>query len=173
MSRSPSNFYLETQVLTATPQKLRLMLIEGAIRKARNTLACWEEEQYEAAFESLVRCREIVSELLGGNQDDSIPVARQMAAIYLFLFRTLIEAQFERSAEKVASVLRVLEVEQETWRQLCEQMPEPPDTDATVEQRTKEVSANGLGAIPSVPARRMHGSAPHVPSTAARFSIEG
>ena len=35
MYASPRDAYLETEVTTATPQRLRLMLIEAAIRRAR------------------------------------------------------------------------------------------------------------------------------------------
>ena len=38
MQQPAHESYLEAQVMTATPQKLRLMLIEGAIRFARQTL---------------------------------------------------------------------------------------------------------------------------------------
>lgn len=46
MLSSTSDAYLETQVLTATPQHLRLMLIEGAIRhiiplRSRSAKATW------------------------------------------------------------------------------------------------------------------------------------
>ena len=47
-----SNPYLESQIMTATPQKLRLLLIEGAIRFARQTLELWEKEQNDQALEA-------------------------------------------------------------------------------------------------------------------------
>ena len=42
MLPTPRDAYLETQVLTATPQRLRLMLIEGAIRKITAAQAAHE-----------------------------------------------------------------------------------------------------------------------------------
>ena len=63
MSSTPE-IYLEMQVGTATPQRLRLMLIEAALRQARRTLVLWSEGQSDAALEALIRCREIVGELI-------------------------------------------------------------------------------------------------------------
>ena len=48
-------------------------------------------------------------------------VSDKVAAIYLFLFRSLSEANMEHSVEKLDDVLRVLDVERETWAQVCEQ----------------------------------------------------
>ena len=42
--------YLETQIRTATPQKLQLMLIEGAQRFANETVRHWESDDAEAAL---------------------------------------------------------------------------------------------------------------------------
>ena len=41
MDRTAQNAYLEAQANTATPQKLRLMLIDGGLRFARQTLDHW------------------------------------------------------------------------------------------------------------------------------------
>ena len=120
--------YLEAQVMTATPQKLRLMLIEGAIRFARQTIQQWAVNQNEEALESLIRCRSIVSELLAGVRTEESDLTRQVASVYVFLFRTLTEAQLRRDRQKVEEVIRVLEVECETWRLVCEKLPGKPFT---------------------------------------------
>ena len=65
--------YLEAQVMTATPQKLRLMLIEGAIQHARQALEFERLEQPEQRGKSISRCRAIVAELLGSIRPDQSP----------------------------------------------------------------------------------------------------
>jgi len=106
--------------MTATPQKLRLMLIDGAIRFANLTLSHWENGDHDAGFESIVRCRSIVSELLMTIKGDDNELARKVAGIYLFLFQHLTEAQLHRDADKLNQTLRVLEEERETWQSVCE-----------------------------------------------------
>ena len=70
MNHQAREAYIEDQILTATPQKLRLMLIEGAIRFAKRTLLHWENRDNEQALESIIRCRNIVSELLSSIRVD-------------------------------------------------------------------------------------------------------
>lgn len=126
MERTASDTYLETQITTATPQRLRLMLVEGAIRLARRTIDLWGEDRNDEALESLIRCRGVVSELLAGVKDDSTPLAKQVIGIYLFLFTTLTESQITRDASQVAAAIRVLEEERATWIEVCHQHPEGP-----------------------------------------------
>jgi flagellar protein FliS len=126
MTREAHETYLETQITTATPQQLRLMLIDGAIRFARQTQDQWRMQQQEAALESLIRCREIVSELIAGVRPDESPLAQQVTALYGYLFSALTEAQQTRDATQLAAVIRVLEDDRETWRQVCEQLAERP-----------------------------------------------
>ena len=120
------DIYLELQVQTATPQKLRLMLIEGALRFARQTRDQWRAAQLDQALESLIRCREIVSELIAGIRPDQSPLASKVNGLYVYLCSALIEAQQTRDEHQLAAVIRVLEEERETWRQLCEQLPDRP-----------------------------------------------
>ncbi|MBP90011.1 MAG: flagellar export chaperone FliS [Planctomycetaceae bacterium] len=126
MEQPAHESYLEAQVMTATPQKLRLMLIEGAIRFARKTLRHWERGDNEQALETIIRCRTIVSELLASIRLDESELTKQVGGMYLFIFRHLTEAQLRRGAQHVEEAIRVLEAEQETWRLVCEQMPEAP-----------------------------------------------
>ncbi len=120
MQPSARDTYLETQVLTATPQKLRLMLIEGAIRFVNQTQHYWELGRAEEALESSIRAREIVSELMSSLSPEKSPFANQMLPVYGYIFRTLTEAQLQQSTEKLADALRVLGEERETWSQVCE-----------------------------------------------------
>jgi flagellar protein FliS len=115
--------YLTTEILTAAPQKLQLMLIEAAIRFGRGAELHWRSQQNEAAFNSLIRCQEIVSQLIAGlapNLDS--PLVRQISAVYAYVYRSLISAGFHHAPQKLADALRVLEIERETWLQVCERL---------------------------------------------------
>ncbi len=130
MQSDAQNSYLEAQVLTATPQKQRLMLIDAAMRYVRQTIECWQENQNERASEALVASREIVSELLSSIDVQKDELTQRVASIYAFVFQTLMEAQLQRSVDKLKDVLDVLAIERETWKLVCEQMPEAPTPDA-------------------------------------------
>ncbi len=127
MQLETQNAYFETQINTATPQRLRLMLIDGALRFARLTLDEWREEApAEQALESLIRTRAIVGELIAGIHADESPLAGQVSSLYVYLFSALTEAQQTRDSAQLAAVIRVLEEDRETWRQLCEQLGDRP-----------------------------------------------
>ncbi len=129
--------YLETQVMTASPQKLRLMLIEGALRFGRQSLECWDDNPSEA-LRLISRTRDIVTELLSGTSGVKDEVGIKSKEIYMFLFRQIALAQLQVEPEKLREVLEVLEIERETWHQVCEIMPEAA---AQPEQKTTEVTA--------------------------------
>jgi flagellar protein FliS len=123
MDLSARDTYLETQVNTATPQRLRLMLIEGALRQAQAAQAAWQAAQPEQAAEALIRCRDIISELLSGITPGDTPVVRQTLGIYAYLFSALTEVQQSRDAHQLAGIVRVLDEERQTWQEVCLALP--------------------------------------------------
>lgn len=171
--------YLEDEVLTASPQRLRLMLIDGAIRFARQTLAHWQVDHADAAAQSLMRCRAIVTELLASVRSDRATcehlvdnlrrtkslsaaqrardidelqaAARSTVGIYVFLFRDLTTAQMTRDAAKVQGAIRVLEVERETTRLLCEQQPEAPQLTTPLPSAPREITARDAAPAKNAP----------------------
>jgi flagellar protein FliS len=118
--------YLQTQIVTATPQRLRLMLIEETIRRLHAAQAAFAADRRDQAAQALSACREVLAELLAGVQPDQSPVARRVQAIYVFLYSTLVEAQFGPDPGRLPDMLRVLEEERLTWQAVCEQMPHRP-----------------------------------------------
>jgi flagellar protein FliS len=118
------------------------MLIDGAIRFAHKALENWDQDEQQATvYDAIVRCRAIVMELYGSIQPDASPVAKQVASIYFFLFRLLAEAPVSHDAQKMRDVIGVLEEERETWRQLCEKMPEPPESMGGDRSAQREITA--------------------------------
>ena len=120
MSSKATDEYLATQVTTATPQKLQLLLIEGATRFTTQAKQLIEQGNLEAGADALVRAREIVAELLASAAGGESEIGRRLSGVYLFLFRSLSEAHNEADLDKLDEVLRVLEIERETWRMVCE-----------------------------------------------------
>ena len=127
MDQRTRETYLETQINTATPQKLHLMLIEGALRFSREAVRHSQEEKDAEAAEAAGRCRRVLSELLAGIRADESNTAEKVAAVYTYLYQTITEIQLHHQWDNLFDVIRVLEVERETWAKVCEQMPEAPD----------------------------------------------
>ncbi|MFT5525601.1 MAG: flagellar protein FliS [Pirellulaceae bacterium] len=148
--------YLQHQVMSATPQKLHLMLIEGAIRFSRHAIQLYEEGENIAAGGKLGRARECVMEMLTGIRPTVEPeLTKKVSSVYLFIFNSLTEAQMSEDVPKIHESLKVLDVERETWKLLCEQMPHAPDPRLVEQFQPKEVSAKGLGAVAPLPSFEM------------------
>jgi flagellar secretion chaperone FliS len=123
MQSSAHENYLVTHVMTATPQKLQLMLIEAAIRSAERARQKWQSNDDEQACEALIRAQEIVSELLASLDRETSPeLVKKVAAVYLFVFRSLVEANTGHDEQKLGDAIRVLEIERQTWREVCEKL---------------------------------------------------
>jgi len=115
--------YLATEVTTAPPQKLQLMLLDAALRHGRRARERWSDGRDEQAGEALLRCQEIVSHLLGGmNREHDRELVRRVAGVYLFIYRRLVASQLERDLKKLDEALSILEIERETWQQVCLQL---------------------------------------------------
>jgi flagellar protein FliS len=115
--------YLATEVLTATPQKLQLLLIEGAIRFGHQARALWHQQRDDEAGEAIIRCQQIVAQLLAGlRKDDPSELSKQIAGVYAFVFNCLIAAHLDRDEQKLAEALSILAEEQTTWRAVCEKL---------------------------------------------------
>jgi len=159
MLPTPRDAYLETQILTATPQRLRLMLIEGAIRKVTAAQAAQDTGDWQKASTDLGQCRDIVAELIAGIDPEQTPVAKQVLGVYMFIYSTLVEAQFGRDGNRLLDIIRVLEEERQTWRALCEQMPDRPVPASNPTHNTEELAPQRVAESWSagyVPAPNMH-----------------
>jgi flagellar protein FliS len=120
MPQGQPTSYLESKVLTASPPRLHLMLVEGAIRfgrKAEQELAAGNEGY---ANEAMIRAIDVVAEMLAGVRHSDSDINQKLADLYQFLFHTLTSAYVNTDPVKLADVLRILEFERETWQLACD-----------------------------------------------------
>jgi len=123
MEPSARENYLATEVMTATPQKLQLMMLDAAIRSAERTQQHWRAEEDEEASETLIHAQQIMGELVAGlDREGDTELVKKVAAVYLFVFRSLTEANFYHDEAKLNDAIKILKVERETWRQVCDQL---------------------------------------------------
>ncbi len=115
--------YLRNTVLTASPEQLQLMLLDGAIRFAQRGREAIEGNDYEASFNALERAQRIVIELIQGmNREVNPPLVDQMMALYNFIFRRLVDGHLNRDVKAIDDALRILRHQRETWALLIEKI---------------------------------------------------
>lgn len=116
MSNDSATAYLRTKVLTASPEELRLMLLDGAIKFARQGQEGLDKKDHEAVYTGFTKCRNIILELMNSVRADAAPDLKQkINGVYTFMYLHLTEASFEKDAVKAARVIDLLEYERETW----------------------------------------------------------
>lgn len=111
--------YLESKILTASPQRLHLLLIEGAIRFGRQANEALQRGDQVAAATPLLRVLDIVGEMLVGVRENKTELTQKIAELYLYLFRRVSQAKINADPAPLAEAIHLLEYERETWQQLC------------------------------------------------------
>jgi flagellar secretion chaperone FliS len=126
--------YLESKVMTATPQRLHLMLIEGAIRFGRLAETALKNDERVAAAAALARVIDIVGEMLAGVRENKTELNKRLTDVYWYIFRRVSEAKIQSDANILREALQLLEYERHTWLLVCEKfggatsasVPPPP-----------------------------------------------
>jgi flagellar protein FliS len=156
MNHSASDSYLVNEVMTATPQKLQLMLLDAAIREGERARQHWQAQENKLAGKYILRAQRIISGLLGGlDYSAKSELVSKVAGVYLFICHALTRAFVDNDENKLAEALRVLAIERETWRQLCEKLPVSPDSQTPPKINraplAPDLSSDG-GSMPDMPA---------------------
>lgn len=139
---NPANAYLRTKVLTASPEELRLMLLDGAIKFARQGREGLANRNYEASFNGISQCRNIVLELLTTIKPEYDPdLCDRVKSLYTFLYTELVEASMTKSVPRVDSVIKLLEYERETWVMLMAKLAEERASGAAAAAASQGINA--------------------------------
>jgi flagellar protein FliS len=120
---NPSNEYLRSAVMTASPEQLHLMLYDGAIRFARQGIEGIRAGKWEEAFNGFTRAQKIILEMTSAlNYDMDRQLCERMAGLYNFIYRKLVEASVDRNVMAGEEALGLLEYQRETWVMLIEKL---------------------------------------------------
>lgn len=115
--------YLESVVRTASPAKLRLMLIERSLSVCECLEAAWSKNPDQGANEQSLKLFELINELLRGvvgcEQGDGEAVSKQVADLYVFLLKHMLLAEQKSDVASIEEIRAVLQIEAETWRIVC------------------------------------------------------
>jgi flagellar protein FliS len=111
-----ANSYLTTRVMSASPQELRLLLLEGAVKFARQACEGLRTKNFELSYNGFTQARAVALELITGISEDADPdVAEKVRAVFLFIYRELMDASFEKNIARTEKVVELLEYERDTW----------------------------------------------------------
>ncbi len=118
---SAANSYMRTRILTASPQELRLMLYDGAIKFTQQARQAVLDKRIEDSYNSLMRAQKIVLELSTSLRPDVDPqLCDKLNALYTYIYRLLIEANLHKQVKPIDEALKLLEYEKDTWKMLMD-----------------------------------------------------
>lgn len=125
MNARPGNEYLRNAVLTATPEQLQLLLYDGAIRFSSQAREAMLAKDIEQTHNLLTRAQRILIEMQGGLRPEIAPdLCQQMASLYNFVYRRLVDANVNKDAEALDEAIQILGHMRETWVLLMNRLQE-------------------------------------------------
>ncbi len=108
--------YRQGAVLSAPPQRLIVMLYDGARRALHQSAAAMREQQLEVSHVKLRQAEDIIAHLRESlDHEQGGEVSLRLESIYLFCQRHLRSARFNRDAAKVEQVSALLGELREAW----------------------------------------------------------
>ena len=121
--RMAADEYFETQVLTASRERLHLMVIDGALRFARHAVEALEAADFGMAHNALSRSRECVNELIVSlKPEPDAALADRLKGLFLFVHRRFVDADLGHDPQAVRDGIQILEMHRDTWIELIDRL---------------------------------------------------
>lgn len=106
--------YQQQQVFTAPPDKLLLMLYDGAIRSCLQAKKALENQDKEESHNCITKVQDIILELMTTLNMD-YEIANNLYSLYDYLYRRLVEANVQKDTVILDEVLGFLKELRQTW----------------------------------------------------------
>ena len=108
--------YRKTQIDTASPEALVLMLYDGALRFMTQAEAAFEAGNKELISNSLLRVQAIFTELLAAlDKDKGGEIAVNLELLYIFFLEKLGEANVQKEVKPLQEIRPLVEEMRQTW----------------------------------------------------------
>lgn len=108
--------YLEQKILSAKPEELTLMLYEGIVKFVNQAILYNSQNKINNTNNSIQRAQAIIRELTI-TLDMSYEISNNLAVMYEYMERRLIEANISKDSEILNEVLGYAKELRDTWKQ--------------------------------------------------------
>jgi len=171
---APTQEYLKTKVMTASPEMLTLMLWDGAIRFAEQGKEAIQKKDIEGSYKSLLRSQRIITELTTNLRHDVDPdLCGKLAALYNFIYRRLVDANLTKSVQLVDDALEIMRHQRQTWVMLMDKLAKERagEAQATVNANADAVSSAEAAAAQAAPIKAPSPARRAYPAFAVRPAV--
>jgi flagellar secretion chaperone FliS len=111
--------YLRAKVMTASPYRLHLMVIDEMLKHSRNALNAIDSRDFETSHGETARAREYCAEVLSGIRDDASPeLAANVKDYFLHVQKYLFMADMQQDKKSAEKAIELLEGYRESWVEL-------------------------------------------------------
>jgi flagellar protein FliS len=114
MTPESANVYKQQQILTATPEKLILMLYNGCLKFMGEATTAIGAKDIQAAHKACVRAQDIVSELMSVLNMD-YPISKELYTLYEYVNHQLLQANLKKDAQYIADARVVITNIRDGW----------------------------------------------------------
>lgn len=120
---NPYQKYKQTQVVSASKEKLLLMMYEGAIKFTKLAIKAAEEKNIAERCTQLGRAYDIVMEL-NNTLDHKVggDISAQLEQLYMFITEQFTKGNITGDPEPLKNALKILETLYEGWRGAVEKL---------------------------------------------------
>ncbi|MDD2432469.1 MAG: flagellar export chaperone FliS [Clostridia bacterium] len=115
--------YQQQQVFTAPPDKLLLMLFDGAIRFCNQAKKALGGKKLEEGHHYIMKAENIILELMTSLKMD-FAFSQQLYALYEYLYRRLVKANIEKDVVLLDEVIELLTELRQTWAEVAAKVRE-------------------------------------------------
>lgn len=114
MNSQAQQLYIRTQVNTASPGELTLMLFNGSIKYMKQALDGIRNKDYEAKNVNIKKSQDIIDELLI-TLDMKYEIAKNLSKLYLFIKEQLFEANAKLNVESLQVSIDLMSELRDAW----------------------------------------------------------
>jgi flagellar protein FliS len=146
---NPYKQYQKTQVVTASREKILLMLYEGAIRFTKQARVAMNDKKIAEKGKAISKATAILSELMA-TLDFKIggQLAQDLENLYIFMIDKLIEANVHNKVECLDDVEKLLNTLYTAWKDVVENprpdgVPSPSLQPEEFKKYQEQLAANG------------------------------
>lgn len=124
---NPYNQYRQTSIETASPEKLLIMLYDGAIKFLNQAKTGMTEGNIETTNNALLKTQNIIDELMISLNMDMGEIAQSLYNLYDYFKRRLIEANTKKDINMLDEVLNYLTELRSAWVEAAAKTKYSPD----------------------------------------------
>ena len=110
--------YQQTQVQTASPEKILIMLYDGAIQFLNKARVGMENKNIEETHNNIMRAQRIIQEFMNTlDRQNGGEIAENLYRLYDYLNYRLIQSNVKKDIDGIDEVLRHLKELKATWEE--------------------------------------------------------